>query len=163
MSNLTADEVKNYVEYLRADGSPWAQACAAMLASLWSDVEDLRAAKGYVQDIRVTGPNGEEVAAPCALDGCALMIRPEGRSSITTVELYGKPVAAPCAIEEYCQYGTLYSDAMRYRFLRDKAEPSDVETWWWSYQGQADPVPPATFDRIIDAAMNESGPQPEQK
>ena len=51
-------------------------------------------------------------------------------------------------------------DAERYRFLRDKASPSDVETWWWGYLGIADPVPAATFDRLIDSAMqSESQPQ----
>lgn len=46
------------------------------VVELARELEGLKAAKGYVQDYRATGPNGEPVAAICATDGCAMQRTP---------------------------------------------------------------------------------------
>lgn len=43
LSNVTADDVRAYVGSLMAKGTPWATGCAAVLTSLFSDREILRA------------------------------------------------------------------------------------------------------------------------
>jgi hypothetical protein len=57
--------------------SPYAE-LLELARCLEREVAELKAAKGYVQDYRATGPNGETVAAICATDGCA-MLRPEAQ------------------------------------------------------------------------------------
>lgn len=85
----------------------------------------------------------------------------EAAPSMTTVEFCGKPVAAPCAIEEQCQYGaipdTVLRDATRYRWLRDTTECRfDGGGWWldfnnWISVGAT--LPDRAFDKAIDAAI----------
>lgn len=55
-----------------ANGEPYAD-LINLARCLERELEALKAAKGYMQGIEVTGPGGTPVAAPCALDGCALM------------------------------------------------------------------------------------------
>lgn len=73
---------------------------------------------------------------------------PEAPLTITeVVGQNGKPVAAPCAIDQ-CQYGALIDDAMRYRWLRDKLPRPLEGITAWLRQGE-------DLDDAVDAALRD--------